>query len=69
MRQVKPDDKLKLIPVVVLTSMKDLISSYGLCVNSCEVQPVNFREIVNVIRELGMVCEVIHTGPPGGVRT
>ena len=49
--------------------MKDLISSYGLGVNSCEVLPVDFREIVNAIREQGMVCETIHTGPPGGVRT
>ena len=71
LRLVKSDDKLKLIPVVVLTSSreeKDLISSYRLGVNAYVVKPVNFHEFVNAIKELGVFWAVINAAPPGCVR-
>jgi len=71
LRQVKSDDKLKMIPVVVLTSSheeKDLVSSYKLGVNAYVVKPVDFHEFVNAIKELGVFWAIINAAPPGSVR-
>ena len=72
LRQVKADEKLKIIPVVVLTSsreVKDMVSSYQLGVNAYVVKPVDFHEFVNAIRELGVFWAIINSPPPGSVRT
>lgn len=71
LRQVKSDDKLKMIPVVVLTSSheeKDMVASYKLGVNAYVVKPVDFHEFVNAIKELGIFWAVINVAPPGSVR-
>jgi len=71
LRQVKSDDKLKMIPVVVLTSSheeKDMVASYELGVNAYVVKPVDFHEFVNAIKELGVFWAVINVPPPGSVR-
>jgi CheY-like chemotaxis protein len=71
LRQVKSDENLHLIPVVVLTSSheeKDLVTSYRLGVNAYVVKPVDFHEFVNAIRELGVFWAVINAAPPGSVR-
>lgn len=71
LKQVKSDDKLKLIPVVVLTSSKeekDMVASYKLGVNAYVVKPVDFHEFVNAIRELGAFWAVINEPPPGSVK-
>ena len=68
LRQVKSDEKLKLIPVVVLTSSheeKDLVTSYRLGVNAYVVKPVDFHQFVNAIKELGAFWAVINAPPPG----
>jgi DNA-binding response OmpR family regulator len=68
---VKSDDKLKLIPVVVLTSSreeKDMVTSYKLGVNAYVVKPVDFHEFVDAIKELGVFWAVINAPPPGSVR-
>ena len=67
LRQIKSDDKLKLIPVVVLTSSheeKDLVTSYRLGVNAYVVKPVDFHQFVNAIKELGAFWAVINVPPP-----
>ena len=71
LRQVKSDPKLKLVPVVVLTSSKeekDMVASYKLGVNAYVVKPVDFHEFVNAIKELGVFWAVINEPPPGSVR-
>ncbi|HSV06729.1 MAG TPA: response regulator, partial [Candidatus Binatus sp.] len=71
LKQVKADENLQLIPVVVLTSSreeKDLVASYRLGVNAYVVKPVAFHEFVNAIRELGVFWAVINAAPPGSVR-
>jgi CheY-like chemotaxis protein len=68
LRQVKSNEALKLIPVVVLTSSheeKDLIASYKLGVNAYVVKPVDFHQFVNAIKELGAFWAVINAPPPG----
>jgi len=71
LKEVKSDEKLKLIPVVVLTSSKeerDMVASYKLGVNAYVVKPVDFHEFVNAIKELGAFWAVINEPPPGSMR-
>jgi DNA-binding response OmpR family regulator len=71
LKQIKSDDKFKMIPVVVLTSSheeKDMVASYKLGVNAYVVKPVDFHEFVNAIKELGVFWAVINEPPPGSIR-
>ena len=71
LRQVKSDDNLRLIPVVVLTSSReerDMVESYRLGVNAYVVKPVDFHEFVNAIKELGVFWAVVNQPPPGSIR-
>jgi CheY-like chemotaxis protein len=71
LQQIKSDERLKLIPVVVLTSSheeKDMMRSYKLGVNAYVVKPVDFHEFVNAIKELGVFWAVINEPPPGSVK-
>jgi DNA-binding response OmpR family regulator len=71
LKQIKSDENLKMIPVVVLTSSReerDKIASYKLGVNAYVVKPVDFHEFVNAIKELGVFWAIINEPPPGSVR-
>jgi len=71
LKQIKADEKLRMIPVVVLTSSKeekDMVASYKLGVNAYVVKPVDFHEFVNAIKELGAFWAVVNEPPPGSVR-
>ena len=71
LEQVRSSEKLKMIPVVVLTSSheeRDMVASYSLGVNAYVVKPVDFHEFVNAIKELGVFWAVINEPPPGSVR-
>jgi CheY-like chemotaxis protein len=71
LQKVRSDDRLKLIPVVVLTSSheeKDIMRSYKLGVNAYVVKPVDFHEFVNAVKELGVFWAVINQAPSGSVR-
>src|SRR5271155_1717121 len=71
LQQIKSDEKLKVIPVVVLTSSReerDMITSYQLGVNAYVVKPVDFHEFVNAIKDLGVFWAVINAPPPGTAR-
>jgi CheY-like chemotaxis protein len=71
LQQIKSDERLKMIPVVVLTSSheeKDMMRSYRLGVNAYVVKPVDFHEFVNAVKELGVFWAVINEPPPGSVQ-
>lgn len=71
LQQIKSDKKLRMIPVVVLTSSreeKDIVESYKLGVNAYVVKPVDFHEFVNAIKELGIFWAIINEPPPGSIR-
>lgn len=71
LQQIRSDERLKMIPVVVLTSSneeKDLIRSYKLGVNAYVVKPVDFHAFVNAIKELGVFWAVINQPPPGSMK-
>ena len=66
-RQVKSDEGLKTIPVVMLTSSReqeDLLKSYQLGVNAYVIKPVDFCDFVNVVRELGGIWGMVNEPPP-----
>jgi CheY-like chemotaxis protein len=69
--QIKSDERLKLIPVVMLTSSheeKDMMRSYKLGVNAYVVKPVDFHEFVNAVKELGVFWAVVNQPPPGSIK-
>jgi DNA-binding response OmpR family regulator len=70
LKQIKSDETLRMIPVVVLTSSReerDMVASYKLGVNAYVVKPVDFHEFVNAIKELGMFWAIINEPPPGSM--
>jgi len=71
LQQIKSDEKLRMIPVVVLTSSheeRDMVASYKLGVNAYVVKPVDFHEFINAVKELGIFWAVINEPPPGSIR-
>jgi CheY-like chemotaxis protein len=65
---LKQDPRLQTIPVVILTSSseeKDLLRSYKLGVNAYVVKPVDFKEFVEAIQDLGIFWAVLNEPPPG----
>src|SRR5882757_5291791 len=66
LRQVKTDERTRIIPVVVLTSSKeekDIVESYKLGVNSYIVKPVNFDTFAQAIAELGFYWVLLNQEP------
>ena len=63
LRQVKADEHLRVIPIVLLTSSReepDLIASYQLGVNAYMVKPVDFQKFVEAIKTLGAFWAVLN---------
>ena len=55
LEEIKKDDKLKSIPVVVLTTSKaeeDIIKSYDLHANSYITKPVDFEQFIRVVKSI-----------------
>jgi CheY-like chemotaxis protein len=66
LRQIKADERTRIIPVVVLTSSKeerDVIESYTLGVNSYIVKPVNFDTFAKAIADLGFYWLLLNQEP------
>ena len=67
LRQIKCDPNLKQIPVIVMTSSRehrDLLQSYDLGANAYVVKPVNFRDFMTAMREVGSFWGVLNEPPP-----
>jgi CheY-like chemotaxis protein len=63
LQKLKNDRKLKLIPVVVLTSSKeesDVVKSYDLGVNSYIRKPVDFEQFVETVKQIGFYWLIIN---------
>jgi two-component system, response regulator len=66
LRKLKSDDKMKVIPIVVLTSSKeerDIVESYKLGVNAYIVKPVDFDKFVKAISEIGFFWLLLNQPP------
>lgn len=67
LRQIKKDESLKMIPVVVLSSSaeeRDIIESYKLGVNAYVVKPVDIQQFLEAIRKLGLFWALVNEPPP-----
>jgi CheY-like chemotaxis protein len=67
LRQLKADEQLRRIPVVMLTSScesLDLEECYRLGVNAYVVKPVRFIEFVDAVKEIGMFWVLVNKPPP-----
>ena len=67
LEQIRNHEKLRLLPVVVLTSSKeqqDLVDSYKLGANSYIRKPVDFNQFVEAVKSLGLYWLVINEPPP-----
>lgn len=67
LRQMKADEGIKLIPVVILTSSreeKDIIEGYALGTNGYVVKPIDFHQFVDTIKQLGAFWAIVNQPPP-----
>jgi len=65
-KEIKSDENLKLIPIVVLTSSNeesDIIESYKLGVNSYITKPVDFEKFMLAVKELGFYWLLLNQPP------
>jgi DNA-binding response OmpR family regulator len=66
LKAIRSDTKLHTIPVVMLTSSReeqDVIKSYELGVNAYVVKPVDFKEFMEAVKQLGVFWAVINEVP------
>ncbi len=71
LKQIKSDENLKSIPVVILTSSResrDLETCYQLGANGYVVKPVKFADFVETVREIGVFWGLVNEPPPGSGR-
>jgi CheY-like chemotaxis protein len=71
LKEVRATSELRSIPVVMLTSSReepDLERAYQLGVNAYVVKPVEFRDFVAAISDLGVFWAVLNEPPPGSFR-
>ncbi len=70
LRDIKSDENLKTIPVVMLTSSReesDVVSSYRLGSNAYVVKPMVFTEFVEAVRKIGAFWLKVNEPSPARV--
>ena len=71
LQRVRATPSLRSMPVVMLTSSQeesDVVKSYELGVNAYVVKPVEFRQFVAAIADLGVFWAVLNEPPPGSMK-
>ena len=67
LRRIRSDQRTRLMPVVILTSSKeeqDLINGYSLGANSYIRKPVDFKQFVSAVGQIGLYWLVLNEPPP-----
>lgn len=67
LRQLRADERTKLLPVVILTSSneeQDRLTGYELGANSYVRKPVDFTEFIHAVNQLGLYWLVLNERPP-----
>ena len=66
LRIIRVDKRTSQLPVVILTSSdadEDLVNSYRFGANAFIRKPINFSQLIQAIRQLGMTCVVLNEAP------
>ena len=66
LRQLRADERTRLVPIVILTSSKeeqDVVSGYRLGANSYIRKPVDFDQFVTAVKQLGLYWLVLNETP------
>jgi DNA-binding response OmpR family regulator len=70
LRKMRAEEKLKMVPVVILTSShenRDVAEGYKLGANAYVVKPVDFHQFVDAIKKVGCFWALINEPPPGSI--
>ncbi|MBW4520618.1 MAG: response regulator [Scytolyngbya sp. HA4215-MV1] len=70
LRQIRANERTRLLPVVVLTSSsedRDIVESYSLGANSYVRKPVEFEQFTDAVCQLGLFWAVINQPLPQGL--
>ncbi len=71
LRQIRADERTRLLPVVILTGSKGeqaIIESYRLGANSYVRKPGDFAQFTEAVKQLGLYWLLINQGPPVGAQ-
>jgi two-component system, response regulator len=69
LRQLRGDERTRLLPVVILTSSneeEDRLAGYSLGANSYVRKPVDFAQFVEAVRQLGLYWLLLNQPVPRG---
>ena len=72
LQEIKTDDALKRIPVVVLTTSKaeeDVLRTYNLHANCYVTKPVDLEKFMVVVKTIDVFWLTVVTLPPGGQKS
>ncbi len=72
LQKVRATPAMRSMPIVMLTSSQeesDVVKSYELGVNAYVVKPVEFKQFVAAIADLGVFWAVLNEPPPGSMRS
>jgi two-component system, response regulator len=66
LKEIRKNDKTKLLPVIILTTSKeesDITTGYNIGANSYICKPVDFNQFHTAIQQLGLYWLVLNQGP------
>ena len=66
LRQIRRDERMRLLPVVIMTSsreQRDVVESYKLGINSYIVKPLDFDQFSEAVRQIGCYWLLLNQPP------